>query len=185
MNSATILIVHGAGSSPESNWFPWLKDKLEADGFKVIVPQFPNTPAGQLLDNWLNEIDKYDIDEETIAVGHSLGVPFLLSLLEKSKLKAVYLVAGFVGLLSNEFDEVIHTFSDKEFDWASIKGNCNNFNIIYSDDDPNVKPDKALELATKLGNEAKLIKGAGHFNFPTFEYLYSEIISAHNLKQYA
>jgi len=173
----TVLIVHGAGSTPESNWFPWLKDELEADGFEVIVPQFPNTPSDQTLDNWLTEINKYDINEETIAIGHSLGAPFLLSLLEQKKLKTVYLVAGFIGLLKNEFDEVIHTFSNKEFDWNTIKTNCKSFHIIYSDDDPHVSSDKAIELGSKLGIEPKLIKGAGHFNFPTFENLYSEIVS--------
>ena len=173
----TVFIVHGAGSTPESNWFPWLKKQLEAKGFRVLVPQFPNTPFDQTLDNWLTEIEKYDIDEDTIAVGHSLGVPFLLNLLEQKKLKEVYLVAGFIGLLNNEFDEVIRTFSDREFDWNKIKANCKNFHIIYSDDDPHVSSDKATELGAKLGLEPKLIKDAGHFNFPTFKFLYSEIIS--------
>lgn len=173
----TILIAHGAGSTPESNWFPWLKKELEANGFKVIVPQFPNTPSDQTLDNWLDEIDKYNINEETIAIGHSLGAPFLLNLLERNKLKTVYLVAGFIGLLNNEFDEVIHTFSNKEFDWNSIKTNCENFHIIYSDNDPHVDTKKATELSVKLGIKPKLIKGAGHFNFPTFEYLHSELVN--------
>jgi predicted alpha/beta hydrolase family esterase len=173
----TVLIVHGAGSTPESNWFPWLKQTLEADGFEVIVPQFPNTPSEQTLNNWLTEIDKYDIHEDTIAVGHSLGAPFLLNLLEKRKLKAVYLVAGFIGLLSNEFDEVIHTFSNKEFDWNTIKTNCKSFHIIYSNDDPHVSAEKSIQLGAKLGIEPRLIKAAGHFNFSTFEYLYSELIS--------
>lgn len=73
----TILIIHGAGSTPEDNWFPWLKQKLEAAGFKAIVPQLPNTPTDQTLNNWLTEIEKYDIDDDMIAVGHSLGAPFL------------------------------------------------------------------------------------------------------------
>jgi len=173
----TVLIVHGAGSTPEDNWFPWLKAELEAAGFNVLVPQFPNSPADQTLNNWLTEIEKHDIDGETIAIGHSLGAPFILNLLEKKKLKSVYLVAGFIGLLNNEFDKVIHTFSNKEFDWDTIKTNCKSFHIIYSDDDPHVSSNKAIELGAKLDVEPKLIKGAGHFNFTTFEYLYSEIVS--------
>jgi len=55
---ANIFIFHGVNGSPEENWFPWLKGKLEADGHKVFVPQFP-TPKNQTLDNWLKVLSEY------------------------------------------------------------------------------------------------------------------------------
>ena len=39
------VIFHGAFGSPEGNWFPQLKEKLELFGQEVIAPQFP-------IDDW-------------------------------------------------------------------------------------------------------------------------------------
>ena len=175
-----VLIVHGSGGSPNGGWIPWMRINLEREGFQVICPQFPIEPETQTLKNWLKVIEATEIDSKTIGIGHSLGVPFLLNYLEKKPLKAVYLVAGFTGLLNNEFDEVIHTFSDKDFDWGQIKHNCRNINIIYSDNDSYVPATKAIEMGKKLGAEPILIKGAAHFNseqgFTDFPFLLEKIL---------
>lgn len=177
-----ILIVHGSGGRPEESWFPWLSTKLRKDGFSVLIPQFPNTPETQKLSNWNDIMNKHDIGSDTIAIGHSLGAPFILSLLENRKFKEVYLVAGFIGLLNSSFDEVIHTFSNRDFDWNKIRENCKNIHIIYSDNDPYVKPEKAFELGEKLNTKPILIKGAEHFNgesnYFEFEELY-QMITTH------
>ena len=44
------VLFHGAFGSPEGNWFPQLKEKLEALGQEVIAPQFP-------VDSW-DEVTK-------------------------------------------------------------------------------------------------------------------------------
>ena len=43
--STNVFIFHGTEGYPEENWFPWLKEKLEAKGYKVFVPQFPTPPV--------------------------------------------------------------------------------------------------------------------------------------------
>ncbi len=173
------IIIHGSGGNPEECWFPWLKQKLEEDGFEAIVPAFPSDEKNQKLENWIKKMKEYSFDDETIIVGHSLGCPFILNLLEQKKFKNVYLVAGFVGLLNNQFDEVIKTFSDKTFDWEKINKNYEKIAIIYSDDDPYVKPEKALELGENLNTLPTLIKNAGHFNsesnYYEFPYLLEQI----------
>lgn len=177
----TYLILHGSGGNPEESWFPWLKQKLEAEGQQVFIPQFPNTPETQTMENWLKVLENYPIDENTIAIGHSLGVAFLLNLLERRKLAAVYLVAGFTGLLGNEFDPAISHLADRNFNWKAIRSNSPSFHVFYSNDDPYVKPEKAFTLGEKLGVEPILIQGAGHFNtesgFVTFEELYEKLRS--------
>ena len=107
-----IFIIHGVGGTPQENWFPWLKTELEQQGHHVIVPQFP-TPEGQTLENWLKTLNNYEefITLETIYVGHSLGVPFVLNILERFPAKAAFLVAGFVGLAGNKFDDSMKTFA--------------------------------------------------------------------------
>lgn len=167
-----IFIVHGTGGNPEGNWFPWLKKELEKQRCKVFVPKLP-TPQNQNLNNWLAEFKKNGfyslIDDESIIVGHSLGPAFILSLLENLELakpiRACFFVSGFLGLLNNkEFDELNKTFTTKEFNWNTIKRNCNKFYVINSDNDPYVPLHKGKELAKKLGTNLIILKNAGHIN---------------------
>jgi len=164
----TAFIIHGAYGHPEENWFPWLKEELEKEEYKVIIPKFP-TPENQSLDNWLKVFDKYkeEIDNNTIFIGHSLGPAFILTILENIniQIKACFFVSGFIGSLNNpQFDNLNSTFVDKEFDWDKIKTNCKSFYVFHSDNDPYVPIKKAEELTTKLSVETKIIKNAGHFN---------------------
>jgi predicted alpha/beta hydrolase family esterase len=171
-----VFIVHGVGGYPEENWFPWLKSELESLDCNVFVPQFP-TPENQTLDGWLAVLDKYRgyLNGGSIVVGHSLGVSFLLNVLEENRIRAAFLVAGFVGKIDNEFDEGMKTFAQREFKWDKIKRNCRKFYIFYSDNDPYVKARKAKELSERLGTDAILVKNAGHFNtasgYTRFDFL--------------
>lgn len=159
------FIFHGVGGHPGENWFPFLKNELEKSECKVIVPQFP-TPKNQNLENWLEVLKQYEdlISPQTIFVGHSLGVPFTLNLLEEYKIKAAFLVAGFIGVAGNEFDDSMKTFAQRTFNWNTIKENCQRFKVYHSDNDPYIKTEKAHELCEKLGVQLNLIKNAGHFN---------------------
>lgn len=165
-----IFIIHGTEGSPESNWFPWLKEELENLSHLVFVPKF-STPEGQNLNNWLKEFEYYIhlINDDTIFIGHSLGSAFILNILEKLSLpkpiKACFLVAGFIGLLgNNHYDELIKTFTDKKFDWDKIINNCNKFYVISSDNDPYLPSEKGRELAKNLKTELINIPNAGHIN---------------------
>ncbi|MBN1495109.1 serine hydrolase family protein [Candidatus Peregrinibacteria bacterium] len=177
---ANIFIIHGVGGYPEENWFPWLKNELERLGHKVIVPQFP-TPENQTLSNWLNELEKYKefLTSTSIFVGHSLGVPFVLNVIERYPVKAAFLVSGFVGKEGNQFDDSMKTFVQKIFNWTQIKSNCKNFIIFHSDNDPYIKLEKAQELAKNLDVEVNVVKGAGHFNstagYTSFDLLLEKI----------
>ncbi|MFA5048093.1 MAG: alpha/beta hydrolase [Patescibacteria group bacterium] len=182
---SNIIIIHGTGSSPNGNWFPWLKIELEKLGHDVFVPWFP-TPERQSLENWLKTFEEYEqyLNEDSVVVGHSLGVAFLLNVLEKleSPIKAAFFVAGFIGPINNpEFDELNKTFADKQFDWMTIKNNCRKFVVINSDNDPYVSLDKGQELADKLGTGLIVLGGAGHINkeagYMEFEFLLEKIKS--------
>lgn len=162
------FIIHGAYGSPQENWFPWLKAELENLGYKVIVPQFP-TPEGQSLDAWLKVWDGYkdQCDEETIIIGHSIAVAFILRVLERldHPIKAAFLVAGFVrGLNNDEVDQINESFYDHPFDWEKIKANCQEFACFSSDNDPYVPLEQGEEVANHLGVEVTLVRDAGHFN---------------------
>ena len=106
------FIIHGAYGNPNENWFPWLKKELESLDYKVISPTFP-TPENQSLENWNKVFEEYkdQLDENTIMIGHSLGCPFILNVVQNTntKIKAIYLVAGFHTQLDHPIDEINKT----------------------------------------------------------------------------
>ena len=178
---ATIFIIHGAYGSPEENWFPWLKKELEAEGHTVFTPTFP-TPEGQNLESWTAIISQYkqDIDKNTIFIGHSVAVAFILQLLETTPVKAAVFVSGWTGPLGNPtFDTINKTITNRTFDFKAIQKNCSTFLIYHSDNDPYVSLELGKELAEKLEVKLTLISGAGHFNkdsdYTTFERLLTDL----------
>lgn len=156
-----IFIIHGKENAPEGNWFPWLKTEMEKLGHQVFVPKFP-TPEGQTLDEWLAVFREYEkfLTPDDVVVGHSLGVPFLLNLLEKKPVAAAFFVAGF---LNNEPDPTVETFCGP-FDFEKIGANCSKFYVFCSDNDPYFASEKAEDLVRNLAAGRIFVKGAGHFN---------------------
>ena len=56
---ANVFIFHGTEGYPEENWFPWMKEKLEAEGCKVVVPQFPSPPVVPAkISEWFDVLKK-------------------------------------------------------------------------------------------------------------------------------
>lgn len=167
--SNNIFIFHGTEGHPKENWFPWLKQELEAKGYNVIVPQFPSPPVVPArVSEWFNVLKEYDkyIDENTVFVGHSLGGIFTLRVLEKLEhpVKAAFFVGAPIGvkpILNYDRDS---SFSGFDFDWDNIRSKAKNFVVYQSDDDPYVGLGNGKELARHLGIELSFIPNAGHFN---------------------
>ena len=140
------IILHCWGGNSESNWFPWLKKELENKGFEVFCPDLPDSQNPK-QDGWLNEAMKLEYDENTILIGHSLGSVLIMRLLEKVKVKAVYLVAGFDEHLG--IPEIMNFFKEP-FDYEKIKSNTDKIVMLSSDNDPYIPLEHAQELSKKL-----------------------------------
>ncbi len=182
------VIFHGAFRSPEDIWFPYLKEKLEAQGQEVIVPRFPIddwddiTKKGpkipskhQSLSSWLNTFARSHLARqgETLKklcfIGHSLGPLFILHLLEKYniQLDCAIFVSPFLKLPNDEYWQVHlvnRTFYKDDFDYKKLKSLIPISYVLYSDNDPYVDKKYSLDFAQKLGSSPILIKGAKHFN---------------------
>lgn len=178
-----VFIIHGVHGNPEENWLPWLKTELEGLGHQVFIPKFP-TPEGNTLENWLKVFENYKdhLNKDSIVIGHSLGTPFLLTILEKNPVAKAYFVAGYNPESLPETDEwypMVKTFVDKPFNWGKIRKNCPNFTIYHADNDPYFPIQLAEDLAKELNTGVKLIKNAGHFNeaagYTKFEKLLEDI----------
>ena len=160
------VLFHGAFGSPESNWLPELKDKLESLGQEVIVPKFPTeswddvTKKGQTipsknqtLEHWFEVFDvilkQLPKDEPLCFVGHSLGPLFILHAVEKwnIQLDSAIFVSPFMEKLNKtwQIDLVNETFYNTDFDFEKLKKLIPISYVLYSDDDPYV--DKQYSLS--------------------------------------
>jgi len=179
-----VFIFHGTAGYPGENWFPWMKQKLEEKGCKVIVPQFP-TPEGQLLQEWLEVFKLYkdQVNENTIIIGHSLGGIFLLKLLEQFEkpIKLAVFVGAPIGVGWIKNFEQDKSFAGFDFDWEKVKLNAKNFIVYQSDNDPYVSLVNGEGLAKYLGIDLTFIPNAGHFNakagYLKFEDLFQKLKS--------
>ncbi len=163
-----IFIIHGVYGNPGENWIPWLRINLEKLGHNVFSPSFP-TPENQSLANWHRVFEGYRkyLKCDSILIGHSIGVAFLLNILENIdfQIRASYLVSGFIELLDNpNFDNINKTFIDNGFDFNKIKNHSKDFIIFHGDNDSYVSLEKSQNLADNLGSRVNIISGAGHFN---------------------
>lgn len=178
-----ILLFHCWGGDGRSCWSGWLADTFRARGIEILAPDFPETNSPS-LENWLatvrTHVKRFDPVDDWVLIGHSLGCPAILRLLEtfgeKEKIKCAILVAGFAKDLG--IGE-IRNFVDKEFDWNKIRKKAGKFVVINSDNDPYIDLGEGQRIAKLLHAEFIIEPGAGHINegsgFTKYERL-SEII---------
>lgn len=162
----TCVIVHCWEGYPEYCWYPHTQKSLKKKGFKVIVPQMPdtNTPT---LEKWLTKLQEVvpKPDENTYLIGHSLGcitiLRYLESLTEKQKIGGAVFVAGFVDNLG--FQE-IGSFFETPIDFEKINQRCPNFVAIHSNNDPYVPLENGGIFKEKLGAQLIVKHLMGHFS---------------------
>lgn len=181
-----VIITHGTMGSPGGNWFPWLKSELAKFKVECLAPQYP-TPQNQSLNAWLDTFQKRtgSLKPTDILVGHSIGAPFVLRVLERSTVtvKAAFLVAGFARTLGKlpEYDTLNASFVEPPFDWAAIKERAALFKVYIGDNDPYVTLAHGREVSGALGVEPVVIKNGGHLNaesgFTAFPLLLGDLRS--------
>jgi len=162
------FLFHCWGGDGRSCWSGWLQDELRKQGYEVFSPDFPDTSTPN-LDKWLatvrENVERFDEKDDWVFIGHSLGCPTILRLLETfdagERTKNIILVAGFAKDLGIP---EIKGFVDKSFDWKKIQQNSGGFVIINSDDDPYIELSEGERLAKMLGTKLLVEHGAGHIN---------------------
>lgn len=171
------VILHGTDGTPGSNWFPWLKAKLEARGYEVWVPKLPNAhlPAARRYTDFLLGAG-WDY-QDNLVIGHSSGAVEILHLLQnlpaQSKLQTAVLVGAFTWEQVDDpawaaekefFESQLRDIFEEPFDFDKIKSKAKHFLCVHSDNDPYCDPKRAEKLAKKLGGEYIEIAGGQHFS---------------------
>lgn len=166
------LILHGAGNNSNGNWFPWLKQELETKGYKVWVPDLPNSDV-PIQHDWLHTIfssSDWEFNEHSVMAGHSSGGTLILRILEKLpgeiKVNKAVLVAAPVELGSKpEYYGYKKDLVANPFNWVKIKSSCKQFYFVYSNNDKyecGISQGKILQK--NLGGELIIKPDQGHFN---------------------
>lgn len=162
----TAFIFHCSGGSPYIHWYPWLKRHLKELGVNVHAPQFPRYQE-QTRENWLKTLEPLQAElNDAILIGHSLGVPFIINILNDWNIQAkgAFLVAGFTGPLETDHGEPnVREFAEREFDWEKIRARCRQFELLASDNDQLVPLEKTKELAENVHGNLTIIPDGGHF----------------------
>lgn len=169
-----VYLIHGWDGYPENNWFPWLKKRLEENGFEVIAPEMPNAekPAKS---EWLETLQSLikNPDGNTYLVGHSMGCQaiqrYLESLNEGEVIGGAVLVAGLIddpmweGRTDEEAD-VVHDWFDVPKDYEKMKNHCKKFVSIFSTNDPFILSTNWKESEEKLGAKLMILENKSHFD---------------------
>lgn len=162
-----VLILHGTDATPNSNWFMWLKGRLIGRGYRVWLPQLPDSeaPDAAAYTKFLLSNKDFKFSDETILIGHSSGAVEILNLLQHlpktTRVKAAILVSAFKDDL--EMDELSGLFVEP-FDFEKIKQHCGKFIFIHSDNDPYCPLEDAKYLASQTNGEVVVFEEQGHFN---------------------
>jgi len=165
------LIFHGTDCKPEDFWYPWLATELNARGYKVSVPSYPDinhTDIGEFLPKVLAA---HTINEETVLIGHSAGATLLLSILEKLDIVVpqALLVAGFCAQLEKG---VVEPIIQEHYDWDAIKRHVKDIYFINSINDPWGCNDlQGRMMFDQLGG-TQIIRNDGHFGSANIKQAY-------------
>ena len=177
-------IAHGTLGAPERNWFPWLTWQGVRAGVRVRVPRLP-TPTGQSFDAWAREFDAQagPIDERTVIIGHSTGVPFFLQYLQRTgrRAGAAFFVSGFAEPIEisahPEMKPLLKTFVAFDFDFPQIRALLGSAACFHGDDDEIVPLAAGQRVADGLGCPLHVVKGGKHLNTEAGRFEFPELLA--------
>jgi predicted alpha/beta hydrolase family esterase len=142
-------------------WLPWLQKQLITRGIHAATPDVPNNWKAD-YPTWLKEFERYDVNSETILIGHSCGGGFLLRWLSENPESTPKKVALAAPWLNPKKLEETGNFFDFELDKSLTERT--ELTIIYSDDDEQSILDTADILLQTYPNAAfRKLHGYGHF----------------------
>ena len=171
-NIKRIFIVHRWDGTPKSDWYLWLRKELEKSGFKVEVPEMPNTSEPKIND-WVNHLKKIvgKLDSETHFIGHSIGCQAIMRFLEKEnyngKIGKMVFVAGWFKL-DNLEDEEVETIANPwintPIDFNKVKRKISKLTVFLSTNEPyGFVEQNAKTFKEKLNAKIIIEKDKGHF----------------------
>lgn len=166
------VILHGCPSNEEramnpktrtydKHWIPWTKRKLMSKGIDVQTPLMPE-PWKPDYNKFKKEFEKYEVNENSILIGHSCGCAFLVKWLGETKNKINKLILVAPWKMPDKDDESSKEFYTYDIN-KSIKERVKKITIFTSDDEEE-DGKKSVEIYHKaLGGRIIELKAHGHY----------------------
>lgn len=173
-----IVCIPGYKATPESNFFPWLKDELRRRGHDVIIAILPN-PETPDRDEWTKALlDQVGpIDSDTIVLGHSLGGAAALRFLEAAEARstphALVLVATPWMIQSEQFRGFFMT----ELDYEVLMWKAAKTVVMHAKDDPMIPFDHAEKYAKVLHARLIAAETGGHFQGEQYQIILDTVLA--------
>lgn len=181
------VILHGTDGSPDGNWFPWLKRRLQEYGYEVWVPELPgnHTPNRHIYNDFLFG-SGWDFTDNLV-IGHSSGAVSVLNLLADKRCPHIRM-----GVLVGAWSHMEETDLDREqfkdlfppdgFDFATIRSKAPELLFLHGSDDPYCPIEQSRWLADQTDSEIIVIPDGQHLgaNYPEFPQLL-DALSARDL----
>lgn len=167
----TVIIIHGYNDQSEfedtsrpaasnDHWYPWLQRQLLLNGVEAQTPEMPGFYEPDYV-KWKEMLERFEINEKTILVGHSCGGGFLVRWLSENNTKVgkVVLVAPWLDP-SHMIDPEFFNF---DID-PNIALKTNGLTVMYSTDDyPDILESVKI-LKSRLSHaDFKKLTDKGHF----------------------
>ena len=161
MKIKVIIIPGNGGGTPQDNWFPYVKNKLEKLGLIVIAKEFPDPILAREI-YWLPFLKELGADENTILIGHSSGAVAAMRFAEKNKILGSILVGVNHTDLGLE-EEKKSGYYNRPWEWEKIKNNQKWTIQFASTDDPFIPIEEARHINKHLNTEYYEYTNEGHF----------------------
>ena len=187
------LIIHGwdgkkgfydpnQPTNSNANWFPWLSKQLMIRDIHTVAIEMPNSYYPE-YEIWKKELERFELDKDTILIGHSCGASFIVRYLSENNVKVgkVFLVAPWLGLPFDDDEPFDETFFQFDIDKNLTKKTAGVLLIESTDDMPQIQ-ESAKILKDKIVNmDVLTFSDKGHFDILTanmheFPELLEEII---------
>lgn len=168
------IIIHGCPSDEEKarnpetrtydkHWIPWTKKQLISKNIETETPLMPS-PWQPDYEKFKHTFEKYDVDENTILIGHSCGCAFLVRWLGETKRKIFKLILVAPWKIPDKDDKFRKEFYTYPID-ETIKERVKEI-VMFTADDEEDDGKKSLKIFHKtLGGKIIELKGRGHYTF--------------------
>lgn len=168
------ILLHGLPSKEEyynpdrpnpsnSHWFAWLQNQLLMKEIQTHTPEVFQTYKATWED-WVKEVERYDITEETTVVGHSMGGGFWVRYLSEHpelKVDKVILVAPWLNV-NHEEDITFFDFTPN----PDLLQQANKVVVFSSDNDHEDVKNSVDFLVSKYPTiQVKNFHEYGHFTY--------------------
>lgn len=167
----TAIIIHGYNDKSEyfdvsrpsasnDHWIPWIQRQLLLKGVETQTPEMPGFYEPN-YEKWKEMLERFDLNESTMLVGHSCGGGFLVRYLSENNVKVgkVVLVAPWLDPEKN----IDPNFFKFEID-QNLVSKTTGLKVMYSIDDHSEILESIKILKSKIKDaEFQEFQDKGHF----------------------